>query len=60
MNIAIEVNNLTKKNGSLTAVNDVSFSIGKEEIIGVQLQSTTFYEKIRVKEAVDLLGSYYQ
>lgn len=31
-----------------------------KEIIGVQLQSTTLYDKIRVKEAVELFGSYYQ
>lgn len=31
-----------------------------KEIIGVQLQSTTLYDKIRVKEAIDLFGGYYQ
>lgn len=31
-----------------------------KEIIGVQLQSTTLYDKIRVKEVIDLFGSYYQ
>jgi ABC-2 type transport system ATP-binding protein len=31
-----------------------------KEIIGVQLQSTTLYDKIRVKEAIELFGSYYQ
>jgi ABC-2 type transport system ATP-binding protein len=29
------------------------------EIIGVQLQQTTLYERIRVKEVIDLFGSYY-
>jgi len=31
-----------------------------KEIIGVQLQSTTLYDKIRVKEAIDLFGAYYR
>lgn len=31
-----------------------------KEIIGVHLQSTTIYDKIRVGEAIDLFGSYYQ
>ena len=31
-----------------------------KEIIGVQLQSTTLYDKIRVKEVIELFGSYYQ
>ena len=31
-----------------------------KEIIGVQLQSTTLYDKIRVKEVIDLFGSYYR
>jgi ABC-2 type transport system ATP-binding protein len=31
-----------------------------KEIIGVQLQSTTIYDKIRVGEAIDLFGGYYQ
>jgi ABC-2 type transport system ATP-binding protein len=30
-----------------------------KEIIGVQLQSTSVYEKIRVAEVIDLFGSYY-
>jgi ABC-2 type transport system ATP-binding protein len=30
-----------------------------KEIIGVQLQSTSVYEKIRVTEAIDLFGGYY-
>ena len=31
-----------------------------KEIIGVQLQATSLYDNIRVKEAIDLFGSYYQ
>ena len=31
-----------------------------KEIIGVQLQSTTIYDKIRIGEVVDLFGGYYQ
>jgi ABC-2 type transport system ATP-binding protein len=30
-----------------------------KEIIGVQLQSTSVYEKIRVAEVIDLFGGYY-
>ncbi|MBU4292573.1 MAG: ABC transporter ATP-binding protein [Actinobacteria bacterium] len=106
MSVDIEVKNLTKKYGTLTAVDNISFSIkngeifgllgpngaGKtttvemieglrkpdggtisitgidalarpekiKEIIGVQLQSTSIYNKIRVKEAIDLFGSYYK
>jgi ABC-2 type transport system ATP-binding protein len=40
---------------------DVSKRLDRvKEIIGVQLQSTTIYDKIRVGEAIDLFGSYYQ
>ncbi|MCJ7472474.1 MAG: ABC transporter ATP-binding protein [Actinobacteria bacterium] len=31
-----------------------------KEIIGAQLQSTTIYDQIRVKEVIDLFGSYYK
>lgn len=31
-----------------------------KEIIGVQLQSTSLYDQIRVKEAIDLFRSYYK
>ena len=31
-----------------------------KEIIGVQLQTATIYERIRVGEAIDLYGSYYK
>jgi ABC-2 type transport system ATP-binding protein len=30
------------------------------EVIGVQLQATSLYDSIRVKEAVELFGSYYK
>ncbi len=106
MNPIVNVSRLTKKYGSLVAVDNVSFSIeegqifgllgpngaGKtttvemieglrkpdsgsievcgidalkepakiKEIIGVQLQSTTLYDKIRVKEAINLFGGYYR
>ncbi len=105
MENVIEVENLTKKYGSVTAVNGVSFTVEKGEvfgilgpngagktttveiieglrkpdggsikvcgydavkdsdrikqIIGVQLQATSIYDSIRVKEAVDLFGGYY-
>jgi ABC-2 type transport system ATP-binding protein len=31
-----------------------------KEIIGVQLQSTTIYDRIRIGEVIDLFGGYYQ
>ena len=31
-----------------------------KEIIGAQLQSTTIYDQIRVKEVIDLFGNYYK
>jgi ABC-2 type transport system ATP-binding protein len=47
------------------AIRVCSFDVSKrldrvKEIIGVQLQSTTIYNKIRVGEAIDLFGGYYQ
>ena len=106
MSIAVDVQGLTKRYGDLTAVDNVSFKIGKgeifgllgpngagktttvemieglrrpdggtinvcgieasrgtdkiKEIIGVQLQSTTIYDRIRVSEAIDLFGGYYR
>jgi len=30
-----------------------------KEIIGAQLQSTTIYDQIRIREVIDLFGSYY-
>ena len=32
---------------------------GIKEIIGAQLQSTTIYDQIKIKEVIDLFGSYY-
>jgi ABC-type multidrug transport system, ATPase component len=48
--------------GSIKACGiDVSKGIDKvKELIGVQLQSATIYDKIRVGEAIDLFGGYYQ
>lgn len=102
----VEIKDLTKRYGALTAVNGVSFAIeegeifgilgpngaGKttiiemveglrkpdggsikvcnidvikdiekvKEIIGVQLQSTSIYKKIKVGEAIDIFGGYYR
>jgi len=40
---------------------DASQGIDKvKELIGVQLQTTTLYDKIRIGEAIDLFGGYYQ
>jgi ABC-2 type transport system ATP-binding protein len=40
---------------------DAVKELGKiKEIIGVQLQTTTLYDKIRVKEVIELFGGYYQ
>jgi ABC-2 type transport system ATP-binding protein len=106
MDSIIEVNNLIKKYGDITAVNGVSFSVERGEVfgilgpngagktttvemieglrkpdngsirvcgidalkevdrlkqvIGVQLQATSIYDNIRVKEAIDLFGGYYR
>jgi ABC-2 type transport system ATP-binding protein len=106
MEIAVEVKDLVKRYGDLTAVNKVSFAIeegeifgvlgpngaGKttaiemieglrrpdvgsikvcnidvtkdpekvKEVIGVQLQSTSIYKRIKVGEAIDLFGGYYK
>lgn len=105
MGTAVEVKDLTKIYGNLTAVDSVSFTIeegeifgllgpngaGKttalemieglrkpnkgsiqvcgmdvtkrandiKEIIGVQLQSTSVYDKVKVSEVIDLFGGYY-
>jgi len=102
----IEVDNLTKKYGAVTAVNGVSFAVERGEvfgilgpngagktttveiieglrkpdggsirvcdidalkeadrikqIIGVQLQATSIYDNIYVKEAIELFGGYYR
>jgi len=40
---------------------DTSDGIDKvKELIGVQLQTTTLYDKIRIGEAIDLFGGYYR
>jgi ABC-2 type transport system ATP-binding protein len=40
---------------------DTSDRIDKvKELIGVQLQTTTLYDKIRIGEAINLFGGYYQ
>ena len=105
MGIAVEVKDLTKRYGTLLAVDNVSFTIQEGEIfgllgpngagktttiemieglrkpdtgfirvcnidvtkkddevketIGVQLQSTSVYDKIRVAEAIELFSGYY-
>jgi ABC-2 type transport system ATP-binding protein len=48
--------------GSIQVCNiDVTKGADKvKEIIGVQLQSTSVYERIRVGEVIDLFGGYYQ
>jgi ABC-2 type transport system ATP-binding protein len=76
MNNVIEVNNLTKRYGDLTAVDGLRRPDGgsirvcgidalkesgrTKEIIGVQLQATSIYDNIRVREAIDLFGGYYK
>lgn len=105
MSTVVEVKDLVKRYGDLTAVNGVSLSIdggeifgilgpngaGKtttvemieglrkpdsgsirvcgidsargaekiKQLVGVQLQSTSIYERIKVGEAIELFGSYY-
>jgi ABC-2 type transport system ATP-binding protein len=102
----IEVSNLTKKYGNITAVDGLSFAVEKgevfgilgpngagktttvemieglrrpdvgnikvcdidalkgadriKELIGVQLQATSIYDNIKVKEVIDLFGGYYR
>ena len=106
MECAIEVRDLAKSYGSLTAVNGISISINEgevfgllgpngagkttslemieglrkpdrgtiricgldaaenaaevKELIGVQLQNTSLYEKLRLEEMLDLFGGYYK
>jgi len=105
MSDSIEVKNLVKKYGKLTAVNDVSFSVKKgeifgllgengagktttlemieglrkptsgkilvlgkdikknlaeiKELIGVQLQSSAYYDFLSLKDILNLFGSFY-
>ena len=106
MNAVVEVRQLTKRYGSLCAVDGVSFHVEEGEVfgilgpngagktttvemieglrrpdsgsilvlgmnpqtegraikerIGVQLQTATLYDRIRVREAVDLFAGYYR
>lgn len=57
------IEGLRKPDGGTIKIcgNDISKGTDRvKEIIGVQLQSTTIYDKIRVGEAIDLFGGYYQ
>ena len=40
----LEVENLTKRFGGLIAVNNVSFQIGRDEIVGLRHQPRSFRE----------------
>ena len=106
MSIVVEVKALSKRYGSLAAVDGVSFNVkegeifgilgpngaGKtttveiieglrkpgngeasvcgidalrepeqiKELIGVQFQTTSLYDQLRVKEVIDLFGGYYR
>jgi ABC-2 type transport system ATP-binding protein len=56
------IEGLRKPDGGSIKVCDIDASKGRERIkekIGVQLQASSLYENIRVKEAVDIFGSYY-
>lgn len=105
-NEIIIVNNLTKKYSQLTAVDDISFTVQRNEVfgllgengagktttleiieglrkatsgdikvlgfdvekdileikekIGVQLQSSAYYDNLKLKEILELFGSFYQ
>jgi ABC-2 type transport system ATP-binding protein len=57
------IEGLRKPDGGTIKVYDIDVRKDVEkvkEIIGVQLQSTTIYDKIRVGEAIDLFGGYYR
>jgi len=57
------IEGLRKPDSGLIEVGGIDISDGIDrvkEIIGVQLQTTTIYDKIRVGEAIDLFGSYYR
>ena len=56
------IEGLRKPNGG--SINVCNIDALKEpqrikELIGVQLQATSLYDNIRVKEAIELFGSYY-
>ncbi|MBA7654103.1 Linearmycin resistance ATP-binding protein LnrL [subsurface metagenome] len=57
------IEGLRKPDGGTIEVCGIDASKGTDrvkEIIGVQLQSTTIYDKIQVGEVIDLFGGYYQ
>jgi ABC-2 type transport system ATP-binding protein len=45
---------------SIAGIDALAYPEKIKQIIGVQLQTTSIYNKIRVKEAIDLFGSYYK
>jgi ABC-2 type transport system ATP-binding protein len=56
------IEGLRKPDGGNIRVCDIDASRGRELIkqkIGVQLQASSLYDNIRVKEAVDIFSSYY-
>ena len=57
------IEGLRKPDSGTIEVCDIDVSKGTDkvkEIIGVQLQTTTIYDRIRVGEVIDLFGGYYQ
>jgi ABC-2 type transport system ATP-binding protein len=57
------IEGLRKPNGGSIKICDIDALKEPQrikEIIGVQLQATSLYDSIRVKEAIDLFGSYYK
>jgi ABC-2 type transport system ATP-binding protein len=57
------IEGLRKPDGGIIKVCGIDTSKGIDkvkELIGVQLQTTTIYDKIRVSEAIDLFRRYYQ
>jgi ABC-2 type transport system ATP-binding protein len=54
---------LRKPDGGSVKVLDMDISVASEEIkqkIGIQLQQTALYDRIKVREALELFGSYYE
>ena len=57
------IEGLRKPDGGSVQVCDIDVTKRADkvkEIIGVQLQSTSVYDKIKVSEAIDLFGGYYR
>jgi ABC-2 type transport system ATP-binding protein len=57
------IEGLRKPDSGTVKVCDIDVLLGIDkvkEIIGVQLQSTTLYDKIRIGEAIELFGGYYR